>query len=257
MNIDSRIPLFKLILGSLVFAWDKRFILLRALWLPVVLGISLSFLDSFWGPGSVGETNENVSGGFGLSYFVVVAMFFITVIASVRAYRVLLECEIESEPAISWGLSETKFTVAMFGLALIFMFVLAITSTLLMSVLSLLGSSVFLAMLNFIPAIYVAARLILVFPEVSNDPSISLTDAFRWSWGVTKGHGLVLMLLAVVFPLAIALGINWFGQSGFPFSQFIGAILVWLVLPFEVALIALCYSHIRHATDSSEMESDQ
>jgi hypothetical protein len=80
---------------------------------------------------------------------------------------------------------------------------------------------------------------------VSRNPNIGVFEALKWSWLVTKGNGLVLMLLAVIFPLAIALGIKWFSSTGLPGAEFIGAVLVWLVLPFEVALIALSYSTIK------------
>jgi len=49
----------------------------------------------------------------------------------------------------------------------------------------------------------------------------------------------------VILPLVIALGINWFSMTSVPASKFIGAVLVWLVLPFEVALISLSYSSIK------------
>ena len=99
-----------------------------------------------------------------------------------------------------------------------------------------------------------------VFPEVSRNPDIGVFEALKWSWLVTKGNGLVLMLLAVIFPLAIALGINWFSSTGLPLAEFIGAALVWLVLPFEVALIALSYSTIQKiqsiAVDAPEDTND-
>jgi hypothetical protein len=49
----------------------------------------------------------------------------------------------------------------------------------------------------------------------------------------------------------IALGINWFSNTAIPLSEFLGATLVWLVLPFEVALIALSYSTIKRMADVS------
>lgn len=266
-NLNSKLPLLKLIFGAAIFAFEKRFVLARSLWLPFVIGMSLSFADSFGIDvgGDLGVTEEGNelntdAGSFGLMYFVVIAMFFITIIASVRAYRVLLECDIEERSPISWGLSETKFTLSMFSLGMIFMFVLAISSTILVSIFNVFGDVGFFAMLNFLPPIYIAARLILVFPEVSRNPDIGVFEALKWSWLVTKGNGLVLMLLAVIFPLAIALGINWFSSTGLPFAEFIGAVLVWLVLPFEVALIALSYSTIQKlqstSVDSEIDESD-
>ena len=266
-NTNSKLPLLKLIFGAAIFAYEKRFVLARSLWLPFVIGMSLPFADSFGvdvgGDLGVteegGELNPNAK-SFGLMYFVVIAMFFITIIASVRAYRVLLECDLAERSPISWGLSETKFTLAMFSLGMIFMFVLAISSTILVSIFNVFGDVGFFAMLNFLPPIYIAARLILVFPEVSRNPDIGVFEALKWSWLVTKGNGLVLMLLAVIFPLAIALGINWFSSTGLPLAEFIGAALVWLVLPFEVALIALSYSTIQKiqsiAVDAPEDTND-
>ena len=69
-----------------------------------------------------------------------------------------------------------------------------------------------------------------------------------------------LFSIAVIFPLAIALGINWFSSTGLPLAEFIGAALVWLALPFEVALIALSYSTIQKiqsiAVDAPEDTND-
>ena len=253
-NINNRLPLFKLILGAAIFAYEKRFVLARSLWLPFFIGMSLSLANSFGSPfGGSAEVpiEELKEGRFGAMYFVVIAMFFVTVVATVRAYRVLLECDLPINSPISWGLSETKFTLSMFSLGMIFMFVLAISSTVLISVFNVIGNVGALAMLNFLPPVYIAARLILVFPEVSRDPEIGVFDALKWSWSATKGNGLVLMLLAVVFPLMIALGINWFSNTAIPLSDFLGATLVWLVLPFEVALIALSYSTIKRMADVS------
>jgi len=245
-NITIRLPLLKLILGSAIFAYEKRFVLARSLWLPFVIGVTLSFADS----SSVKIIGEEiavgeVTGRYGVMLFVLTAMFFITVIASVRTYRVLLECDLAKISWISWGLSETKFTLAMFFLAMIFMLVLVISSTILVSIFNALGDVGYLAMLNFLPPIYIAARFILVFPEVSRNPEIGLFEAFKWSWMVTRGNGLLLMFLAVIFPVAIALAINWFSLTGIPFAKLTGTILVWFVLPFEVALIALSYSTIQ------------
>ena len=247
---NNRLPLLKLILGAGVFAYEKRFVLARSLWLPFLIGMTLSFADSL-GVKIIGDGNESGAGAgtetssYGVMLFVITGMFFITVIATVRASRVLLECDISERSPISWGLSETKFTLAMFFLAMTFMFALAISSTILVSIFNVFGDVGYLAMLNFLPPIYIAARLILVFPEVSRNPEIGLFEAFKWSWLATKGNGLVLMFLAVIFPLAIALAINWFSLTGLPLAEFIGAMLVWLVLPFEVALIALSYSTIQ------------
>ena len=251
-NINNKLPLLKLIFGAAIFAYEKRFVLARSLWLPFFIGMSLSFADSFGvdvggdlGVAEDGNELNQTNTSFGLMYFVVIAMFFITIIASVRAYRVLLECDLAERSPISWGLSETKFTLAMFSLGMVFMFALAISSTILVSIFNVFGDVGFFAMLHFLPPISIAARLILVFPEVSRNPNIGVFEALKWSWLVTKGNGLVLMLLAVIFPLAIALGINWFSSTGLPGAEFIGAVLVWLVLPFEVALIALSYSTIK------------
>lgn len=245
-HIATRLPLLKLILGAAVFAYEKRFVLARSLWLPFAIGMSLSFADSF-GVKIIGEQKEadEVAAGYGAQIFVITAMFFITVIATVRAYRVFLECDLADNSPISWGLSETKFTLAMFFLAMIFMFALAMSSTVLVTIFKAFGDVGYLAMLNFLPPIYIAGRLILVFPEVSRNPEIGLFEAFKWSWLVTKGNGLVLMFLAVLFPVAIALAINWFSLAGVPLAELIGAMLVWVVLPFEVALIALSYSTLQ------------
>ena len=155
-NTNSKLPLLKLIFGAAIFAYEKRFVLARSLWLPFVIGMSLSFADSFGvdvgGDLGVteegGELNPNAK-SFGLMYFVVIAMFFITIIASVRAYRVLLECDLPERSPISWGLSETKFTLAMFSLGMIFMFVLAISSTILVSIFNVFGDVGFLQCSTF------------------------------------------------------------------------------------------------------------
>jgi len=243
---DKKIPLLKLVFGAAIFSWEKRYDLARSLWLPFLFGLVLSLTDSFqFGDQSLSEAGSANGYSFNWLYFAMAAMFFVTVIASVRAYRVLLESESIHSLPISWGQSETKFTLAMFAIAFVFLFVLALTSSLLMSILAVYENIGALAMLNFLPPIYIAARLILVFPEVSCRPDVSLFEAFKWSWSATRGHGLILMFLAVILPLLIALGINWFSMTSIPASKFIGAVLVWLVLPFEVALISLSYSSIK------------
>ena len=58
---NNRLPLLKLILGAGVFAYEKRFVLARSLWLPFLIGMTLSFADSL-GVKIIGDGNESGAG---------------------------------------------------------------------------------------------------------------------------------------------------------------------------------------------------
>ena len=88
---SMRLPLAKVVAGALVLAWERRYALLYALWLPLLLGIAFSVAEGTWGPSSweSGTPEENARMQSALLLWTL-PLFALTVVFAVRSYRVYL-----------------------------------------------------------------------------------------------------------------------------------------------------------------------
>ena len=64
------------------------------------------------------------------------------------------------------------------------------------------GISLQLVPLLILPALYVGGRLLLVLPALAAERPISVAGAFRHSWALSKGHGLMLAGTACITVFA-------------------------------------------------------
>lgn len=256
------LPVAKVIAGSLMLSSERRRALLKALWLPLLLGIAFTILESLWGPSSWGEGAGESGSGHQTSLLLwTLPLFALTVVFAVRSYRVYLLGDappVRFAP-LSWGLRETRFIFAMAGVA----FVFAIAAFVFGSVVALLwpnvnefaGGRFGLALI--VPPAYLAGRLLLAFPALAVDHCDDVFQALLASWKMTRRNGWKILALCVVLPGVVAWSIEQIGQLPIPGIYLLSAIAVWLVMPVELALVALSYVTLQRGNPVAVIEEDQ
>lgn len=249
-NELSRLPLVKVIAGSLMLSWERRHALLQALWLPLLLGVAFTISESVWGPSSWENASQEMTARRQTSLLLwTLPLFVLTVVFAVRSYRVYLPGD--DVPvrfaAFSWGFRETRFIFAMAGIAFIFATAAFIFGSLVAllwpGVTEFAGGRFGLALI--LPPAYLAGRLLLAFPALATDASEDVFQALSASWKMTRRNGWRVLVLCVVVPGAIAWSLEQVGQFPIPGISLATAIVVWLVMPVELALVALSYATLQ------------
>lgn len=261
-SADPTLPVGKIIASSLILSWERRHALINALWLPLLLGIAFTISESLWGPSSWEQAEgDSVSGQQTSLLLWTLPLFALTVVFAVRSYRVYLLGDASSArfAPISWGLRETRFIFAMAGVA----FVFATGAFLFGSVVALLwpnvndfaGGRFGLALI--VPPAYLAGRLLLAFPALAVDHSEDVFQALSASWKMTRRNGWKILALCVLLPGALAWSLEQIGQLPIPGIYLLSAIAVWVVMPVELALVALSYVTLRRDNPVAVIEDDQ
>ena len=246
----TRLPVAKVIAGALILAWDRRYALLRALWLPLIAGVVFTISETFWGPSSweQGSAEQQTSGQGSLLLWTM-PLFVLTVVFAVRSYRVYLlgDEPMQAVPPFSWSLRETRFVFAMAGIAFLF----ALAAVTFGSVVGAIwpGVSTFangrFGLVLILPPAYLAGRLLLAFPAIAIDDSVDVMQALGNSWAMSKHNGLRLLVLCVLAPFAIAWSLGALSALAIPGVALLSAVAVWLVMPVELAIVALSYETLK------------
>ncbi|KPK29622.1 MAG: hypothetical protein AMJ66_10160 [Betaproteobacteria bacterium SG8_40] len=246
----QRLPVAKVVAGALILSWERRYALLSALWLPLLLGIVFSVSETVWGPSSweSGTAEENARRQTALLLWTL-PLFALTVVFAVRSYRVYLlgGDDPQAFAPISWGLRETRFIFAIAGVA----FVFATALFMLSGVLALVwpgvgefaGSKYGIALV--LPPAYLAGRLLLAFPALASDRTEEVFQALLQSWKITNRNGWRVVVLCVILPGVVAWVLEQVSQIPVPGITVLTSIAVWLVMPVELALVALAYVSLR------------
>jgi len=252
----THLPVGKIIAGALILAWERRYALLQALWLPLVFGVVFTVSDTFWGPSSWEPgTADEQSPRQGALILWTLPLFVLTVVFAVRSYRVYLlgDEHMRGLPPFSWSLRETRFVFAMAGIAFSF----ALAAVMFGSFVGALwpGVSAFAktpyGLILVVPPAYLAGRLLLAFPALATDDSIEVLQAIGQSWAISKNNGFRLLALSVVVPGAIAWSLGELSTLAIPGITVLTAIAVWFVMPVELALVALSYDTLKRISASA------
>ncbi len=230
--------------------------LLHALWLPLLLGIAFTISESLWGPSSWQPGSPELDSASQMTVLLwTLPLFALTVVFAVRSYRVYLlgdQAPVRFAP-ISWGLRETRFIFAMAGIA----FVFATAAFVFGSIVALLwpGVSEFASgrfgLALIVPPAYLAARLLLAFPALAIDKTVDVFEALSASWKMTRRNGWRVLGLCVLLPGAVAWSLEQVGQLPVPGISLLSAAAVWLIMPVELALVALSYVTLERNVSSS------
>ena len=249
------LPLGKVVAGSLILAWERRHALLRAVWLPFVLGIGLTIAESVFGPDAAQQAGSDTASQSPSSLLLwTLPLFALTVVFAVRSYRVYLlgdQSSMATAP-ISWGLRETRFVFAMAGIAFVFLMAAFV-----------FGSAVALVVPNvnefasgqyglslLLPPAYLAGRLLPALPAIAGDHYDDVFQALAGAWRMTRRNGWKVLTLCVLLPGALAFSLEEISRLPVPGIYLVSAIAVWLAMPVELALVALSYLTLkRNASD--------
>ena len=246
----ARLPVAKVIAGALILAWERRYALLHALWLPLLCGIVFTVTETFWGPSSwESPTPEQQSTTQGSLFLWTLPLFVLTVVFAVRSYRVyLLDVDsTQAMPPFSWNLRETRFVFAMAAIAFLFAFAAVTFGTAVGALWP--GASTFangrIGLVLIIPPAYLVGRLLLAFPALAIDDSVDVLQALGQSWAISRNNGFRLLVLCVLVPGVLAWSIGAVSNLPIPGIAFLSAIAVWLIMPIELAIVALSYSTLK------------
>ena len=251
-----RLPVARVIAGALMLSWERRHALLQALWLPLLLGVAFTISESLWGPSSWESESPELTARRQTSLLMwTVPLFVLTVVFAVRSYRVYLPgngTPVRFAP-FSWGLRETRFIFAMAGIA----FVFATAAFLFGSMVALLwpgvkefaGGRFGLALI--LPPAYLAGRLLLAFPALAIDASEDVFQALSGSWKMTRRNGWRVLTLCILVPGVVAWSLEQVRQVRIPGITLVSAVAVWLVMPVELALVALSYVTLQQGASAA------
>jgi hypothetical protein len=253
---STRLPVAKVIAGALILAWERRYALLNALWLPLLFGIMFTISDTLWGPSSweQGASEQNPSSQGSLLLWTL-PLFVLTVVFAVRSYRVYLlgDETMRAIPPFSWSLRETRFVFAMAGIAFLFALAAVTFGTVVGAVwpdINTFANGRF-GLILILPPAYLAGRLLLAFPAIATDDSMDVLQALGNSWALSKDNGLRLLVLCVLVPGAIAWSLGALSTLAIPGIALVSAIAVWLVMPVELAVVALSYETLKRESAST------
>ena len=96
-----------------------------------------------------------------------------------------------------------------------------------------------------LPPAYLAGRLLLAFPALASDSAEEVFQALLQSWKITNRNGWRVVTLCVILPGVVAWVLEQVSQLPMPGITVLTSIAVWLVMPVELALVALAYVSLR------------
>ena len=244
----NRLPVVRIVAAALVLAWERRQLLVRAAWLPLLLGAAITVAETQWGPSSWMDGSPAEDGGpRGSALPWIISVLLITVMVSVRSYRVFLMDQEQGRFAapLSWGLRETRFVIATMAVAFAFVAASLAFGGVITAVWPGAGDVVpawlYILLVVAGPA-WLVARLWMAFPALATGQFEEIFLALSQSWNLTRNNGLNVLLLCVLTPSAIAWGLDQVSQLPLPGLALVCAVAVWLLMPFELAIVALCYA---------------
>lgn len=253
-----RLPIVKIIAGALVLTWERRYRLLQATWLPLLLGMGVTITLVSWGPSASAQAPQPANGDTQSSALAwMLPIMLLTVIVTVRSYRVFL---LEPQRArqtlpLSWGMQETRFVLAMLLVAVAFIAAVSVLGNLLSTVWTGVGEFArkpIGLLLLLLPA-WLVSRLLLAFPPLATGEVNEVFAALGHSWQLTPHNSLRVFALCVVMPSVIAWALDVISSAPLPGISQLCAVAVWLVMPLESAMVALCYDTLnRHSPRSPD-----
>lgn len=209
-------PFKIIILGTLGYVFEYRRILVRALFVPFALYMTLDAINLYQ-PDAVA------------SFLLGILSLMVQTIFAITTHRVMLlgPQSIPSWGVLGWSRRETLFALHMIGLSLILMP---------------------LAFLVYIPVvgwaiatvlvIWIFGRLSLVFPTIAIDRAVS----FRDSWQLTRRHQALMIFVVIVFPFVLMIPVYLLRLL--PYSFVLTSFFTTLATVFTVTALSVAYKYI-------------
>jgi len=252
MNINSiepgnrpyRLPVGKILIGALFVCWSNWRSLVQGLFPTVALIIAVGLV---WQISKIPLSNP-------VSVFFVALSFLLFAKFAVICHRlVLVDFNTGSRLILpfSWSERETRFVRRM-------IIVYAITSigSIIISMvpLALVAQSLpeaqrndtaalfpFAVLLAGIPAIYLLARMSLVFPATAVDAETGLA----WAWNKSRGNGIRLAIIVGLIPW-ISAGLEYYLTSLIPgtIAALISSLVNYVLIVIEITALSLAYREL-------------
>jgi membrane-anchored glycerophosphoryl diester phosphodiesterase (GDPDase) len=237
--MTTRLPVGKMVLGAFLIPWWNRRAFGRALAIPLLLLVTLSLTWYYAGAYLPAYSNWLLL----LLYGVLFAIFAVT------SHRLVLldPATVASRIYPRWERRETRFILWMVATWAIFGAIYMAAVSLTMTASNLWTNRPdenwmkWSLVVGKIPALYIFARLCLVFPATAVDRKVNL----KWAWKLTKGNGWRLVLVVGVLPWIITLLINLLYGGDASTIETVALTFVGCALfAVEIAALSLSYREL-------------
>jgi hypothetical protein len=252
MNIESsrqnnrpyRLPVGKILIGAFFVCWSNRVNMVKGLLPTAALIIAIGLA---WQLSGIRLSNP-------LSvFFVAFSMLLFAKFAVICHRLVLVDFNAGSRfiSPLSWSERETLFLRKM-----IFVYVLTFLGSVLISMvpLAMVAQSLpeaqrnnpvalfpFAILFAGIPAIYLLARMSLVFPATALDSQSSLT----WAWNKSRGNGIRIAIIVGLIPWMSAV-LEYLLTKLIPgtIAAIVSNILNYVLIMIEITALSLAYREL-------------
>lgn len=237
-NVKPRkLPVMKILIGSILVAWWNKEKYSKALVLPTLLLVIIWALKTVF----VEEIKE-------ISIWLVLPFYLIGFsIFAVTCHRLILMDGLDSSISISLQNREMKFATIVAVLCIIYYLVLVVPLTVLTNIpvipnfVKFGGTLYYITLISSIPAMYVLARLSMVLPSTAVDNNKKL----KWSWEITRHNGWRIAIIVGVYPWLISTSI-WLisREQASIIEQVFTAFLYYLGMAVGIFALSLAYKEI-------------
>ena len=235
----NKLPLVRVLVGSVLIPWHYREKFLQALTFPLCVMVVLSV---GWQYGA-----EYVE--YGASWLLYFLSCIVAVAVAVPCHRLVLLGGTSRASRIrpEWGRRETLFLLWTLVTAVIVTLVETIVGTVLLNLPGpwhpyLSGQSSPWAMfLAKMVGLYILGRLCLVFPAVA----VNRAPNLKWTWRETKGNGSRLFIIVAVAPCTISYAMGLlYREAATSIETVTLTVLGAVVFVLEIVAVSLSYQSL-------------
>ncbi len=232
-----RVPVLKMIAGSISIGWRNRARYSAGIALPTLLLVCIGGMWlTFWP-----EVEGLAAWAVWTSYMAGFAIFAVT------CHRLVLMPEAQTAFRISLTLRELKFlgwVIAMYAAYFALMFfplTIAVNLPLIADVIQTPDGFYYTRVILSAPVMYILARLCLVFPATA----IDMNRGLKWSWDKTRGNGWRMAIIFGFYPWLISTAI-WLLSRDEPamVEWALTALLYYIGLAVQVFAVSLTYKEV-------------
>lgn len=236
MLVNYRLPFLKAIIASLYFAWSNKAELLRAIALPTLAIVAVWALVSGLQDKQSGMVMWLILPIYGLGFsFFAVTCHRLILVESRNRYRYFREKPGYRELRFLGWVVVVYTITTLFKLLLVFVI---LNSSALWASAELREIPGWVKEVVSIPALYVLARLSLIFPAAAIDSNVSL----KWSWEKTRGNGWRLFVVVGLFPWLIEHALELMARDGITAAEWV-LLAIFAFIGLAVGIIALSFSY--------------
>ena len=239
MSMPARLEVGKVVLGAFLVPWWNRQSFVRALAIPLFAIVALN-LSWYYAREYLSSLST------WLLTFVWCALF---VLFAVTCHRLVLldPRSISAQLRPHWSWRETRFFVWLVIVYILVAGALLVASALMLNIVqwtikplpeNQMGWPMYAAAL---PALYIFARLCLVFPATAVDRRVTL----RWAWRLSERNGWRLFLVVAVLPWFLSYLVTLLYRDNASVIETVAITAIGVaVLAFEIAALSLSYREL-------------